>query len=212
LRRTARTILILGSAFAATAAFGPTWAIRLGLAVAVAVAVVACLLGWREVAHARRSHAHAMLAASRQHGQALRAERTHNASVLDTLTERSQAAGAEINRQQTVVAGLKAEVATLRGDNASLHGEIRHRESVIVALRDTVRAREAELIALRDQGHEAELHAMPRRVLAEDPRAGKAFPGSDERWSDGPSPTVVDLVPIDVAMVLPNYEEDRRLA
>lgn len=212
LRRSARTVLILGSAFAAMAAFGPTWASRVGVTFALTAAVVACVLAWREIAQARRAHAHAMLADSRQHGQALRAERTHNASVLDTLAQRSQAAGAEISRHQTVVAGLKGQVSTLRGDNSFLRSEVTHRESVICALRDTVRVRESELMALREGGHDAEIHALPRRALVDHAPVGDAFPGADERWSDGSHPTVVELVRIDTAMVLPNYEEDRRLA
>lgn len=67
-------------------------------------------------------------------------------------------------------------------------------------------------MALREGGHDAEIHALPRRVLVDHAPVGDAFPVADERWSDGSHPTVVELVRIDTAMVLPNYEEDRRLA
>ena len=37
------------------------------------------------------------------------------------------------------------------------------------------------------------------------------MPTADELWADGSHPTVVDLKMIDTAMVLPNYEADRRV-
>ena len=82
---------------------------------------------------------------------------------------------------------------------------------MISSLRETVRAREAELITLRDET-ESDVHHMPRRVLAEHESVWDEIPGADELWTDGSHPTVVDLRMIDMAMVLPNYEVDRKLA
>jgi hypothetical protein len=102
-------------------------------------------------------------------------------------------------------------VSGLRGDTVFLTSEVSHRETVITALRETVRAREAELISLRDDG-DCEVHHMPRRVLAEHESVWDEIPAVDELWSNGSHPTVVDLKTIDTAMVLPNYEVDRKLA
>jgi len=79
LRRTSEIVLVAGTVVAVIAAFGPTWAVRLGIVVAVISAVVACLFAWRELFNARRQHARAMLTASRDHGRALTDERTRNA-------------------------------------------------------------------------------------------------------------------------------------
>jgi hypothetical protein len=199
------------------AAFGPTWAVRTGLVLAIAAALVACLLAWREINHARRDHARAMLAASKAHGEALRAERTHNAGVLDTLTQRARTAATQIETQRVVIGELRVEIATLRGDNAHLTSEITRREQVISGLRQTVRTQEAELVALLDDGTDsgvsAEVHILPRRVLAEQwPPVGQAGAAAEDLWASGHEAGVIDLVPAEGAVALPNYEGDRRWA
>ena len=210
LRRTSEIVLVAGTVVAVIAAFGPTWAVRLGIVVAVISAVVACLFAWRELFNARRQHARAMLNASRDHGRALTDERTRNAAVVDTLRARVADAGTLIEKQRVTIAELKMRVSGLKGDKAYLRAEVDHRESVITSLRVTVRAREAELIALRDEP-DAEVHTMPRRVFTEPEPAADALPTAEDLWTDGSHPTVVDLKTIDTAMVLPNYEVDRRV-
>jgi hypothetical protein len=196
---------------AVIAAFGPGWSVRLGVAVAVAAAIMACAFAWRELWTARRSHAKAMLAAAKEHGRQLTEERTRNAAVVDTLSKRLADAGTVIEKLRVMVAELKMQVSALRGDTVFLTGEVSHRETVINALRETVRAREAELISLRDD-EDCEVHHMPRRVLAEHESVWDEIPRVDELWTDGSHPTVVDLKTIDTAMVMPNYEADRKLA
>jgi hypothetical protein len=196
---------------ATIAAFGPGWSVRLGVAVAVVAAIMACAFAWRELWTARRSHAKAMLAAVQEHGRQLTEERTRNAAVVDALSNRIADARTVIEKLRVMVAELKMQVSALRGDTVFLSGEVSHRETVINALRETVRAREAELISLRDDD-ECEVHHMPRRVLAEHESVWDEIPRVDELWSDGSHPTVVDLKTIDTAMVMPNYEVDRKLA
>ena len=196
---------------AVLAAFGPGWSVRLGVAVAVTAAIVACAFTWRELRNARRGHARAMLAALQEHGRQLTEERVRNAAVVDTLSGRIADARAVIEKLRVMVAELKMQVSGLRGDTVFLAGEVSHRETVITALRETVRAREAELISLRDEA-DCEVHHMPRRVLAEHESVWDEIPGVDDLWGDGSHPTVVDLKMIDTAMVLPNYEVDRKLA
>ena len=165
----------------------------------------------RELSAARRGHAKAMLAALQEHGRQLTEERTRNAAVVDTLSQRIADARTVIEKLRVMVAELKMQVSSLRGDTVFLNGEVSHRETVIAALRETVRAREAELISLRDDG-DCEVHHMPRRVLAEHESKWDDIPGVDELWNDGNHPTVFDLKMIDTAMAMPNYEVDRQVS
>ena len=211
MRRTSEIVLVAGTVLAVIAAFGPGWTVRVGIAVSVLAAVTACVFAWRELRSARRGHAKAMLAALQEHGRQLTEERTRNAAVVDTLTSRLADARTIIEKLRVMVAELKMQVSGLRGDTVYLSGEVNHRETVIAALRETVRAREAELISLRDED-EAEVHHMPRRVLAEHESRWDDIPGVDELWGDGSHPTVFDLKMIDTAMAMPNYEVDRQVS
>jgi hypothetical protein len=211
LRRASEIVLVGGTVVAVIAAFGPVWAVRVGVGVAVAAALLACVFAWRELFAARRAHASQMLEAARDHGAAVSEERTRNAVVVGTLSTRIKDAGVVIEKQRVTIAELRVQVSGLRGDAVHLKGEVDHRETVISSLRDTVRAREAQLIALRDE-NEGDVHHMPRRVLAEHESVWDELPAADELWSDGSHPTVVDLKLIDTSMVLPNYEVDRKLA
>ena len=162
---------------AALAAIGPSWTARSGVAVAVLAAVLACLFAWRELFWERRQHHRAMLAAAWAHGEALTEERTRNAGVVDALNGRLGNAGTLIERQRVTIAELKIKISSLQGDTVYFEGEVAHREQVIAALRETVRAREAELITLRDED-DAEVHHMPKRVLAE----------HESVWAEMPEP------------------------
>ena len=213
LRRRSEIVLVTGTVLAVAAALGPAWSARLGVAIAVASAIAGCVFAWRELFAVERSHARAVLQTSQRHGQQLRAEREHNSSVVDALSERVQEATATIGGQSRTIASLRHEVFELEGARTELRGELQQRDRVIGSLRSTVRAQDATLrgyeerlrdVALAtgaDQTAAAEVHHMPRRVRAE---------------LDVASP---DAGPVDVrtletafAAVLPNYEEDRRLA
>jgi hypothetical protein len=211
-RRASQIVLVGGTVIAVVAAFGPAWAVRVGIVVAIAAAVVACVFAWRELFSARREHAVAMLSAARDHGRALRDERERNGAVVATLGSRIRDAGAVIERQRVTIAELRVQISGLKGDKTYLRAEVDHREGVISALRETVRARDEELIALQaENGEDADVHEWPRRVLAAPGSAGEDLPADDDLWTDGSHPTVVDLLALDLAMVLPNYEEDRRV-
>jgi len=217
LRRASKIVLVVGSAIAIAAAFGPTWLVRVGIVVAVTAAVLACVLAWRELFAARRAHAAAMLSSSRAHGAALKEERQRNGEVVDTLSGRVRDAGVVIERQRVTIAELQVQISGLKGDKAYLRAELDHREGVISSLRDTVRAREAELKARDAADAErlaevaADVRLLPRRVLAEHTTTYNELPGAEDLWTDGSHPTVVDLKMLDTAKVLPNYEADRRV-
>ena len=208
LRRISQTVLAVGAVLSAAATFGPTWVVRSGIALAVIAGVVACIYAWREVSQSRRDQAEKQLADTKAHGAALTEERRHNASVVQTLTTRTVVAKAEIEKQRIGIAELQSNVSTLKGDKVHLQAKIKLRESTISTLHESVRTREAELLALLDD-EDAEVHAMPRRVLADHPGEAES---DEELWDDANHPTVVDMKTLATAMVMPNYEEERKQA
>jgi chromosome segregation ATPase len=187
---------------AVAAAFGPAWAARAGVAIAVVAAVLACVFAWRELFAAERSHARTMLATSQRHGAQLRSEREHNAAVVETLSNRVREVTGVVEGQRVTIAGLRHEVVALEGDRTTLRGQLTQRDKVISWLRSTVRSQDAEIAGLRSRlqaeadERAAEVHRLPRRVRAE-------FAAVEES-------AVSDLPTF--ASVLPNYEVDRRLA
>ena len=82
LQRVSEIVLIVGTVLAAAAASGSIWVVRLGVAVAIATALASCAFAWRALNTARRTHAQAMLKATREHGEVLTEERTRNAAVI----------------------------------------------------------------------------------------------------------------------------------
>ncbi len=209
-RRVSEIVLVTGTVLGVAAAFGPGWAVRAGVGVAVVAAVVACAFAWRELFVVRRQHARAMLEATVEHGRRLSEERARSGAVIETLRRRLSDAAELLDQQRVIIAELTLKIAGLRGDRAHLRHEVDHREVVIESLRETVRARESELEALRVAEPDAEVHSLPRRMRTEPESEWDAL-GAGNRWADGSHPTVVDLATLDTAMVLPNYEADRQV-
>jgi hypothetical protein len=210
LQRISEIVLITGTVGAAATAAGPLWLVRLGVATAIMTALLACAFAWRELNSARHAHADAMLKASREHGAALREERYRNAAVVDALGLRIRDAGKVIERQRTRIAEQRVEIAGLRDDRVYLRGEVEHRDKVIFELREAVREREPELDTIQsDADAEAEVHHMPRRVLAgQEEFVWQELSPEDEISESRQS--FVDLKII--SMSLPNYEDDRQPA
>ena len=208
LQRISEVVLIAGTVAAVVAASGTIWFVRLGVAIAIAAALVACAFAWRELNTARRTQAQAMLKATREHGEALSEERSRNAAVVETLSGRISDARKVIEKQRVIIARERQQTGSLKDAQSYLKSEIEYREQVISALRDTVREREAELIALRVEP-DAQVHHMPRRVLADHDFVWEPLSDDDELTGEL-RPRVVDIKIID--MVLPNYEADRQPA
>jgi hypothetical protein len=203
LRRAATIVLIIGTAISLLSAFGPTWANRIGVAVALSSAILACTLAWRELAQARHEHARQLLTIDRQHGRQLADERRRNADVVSVLTSRISDRAVVIEAQKLTIAQLKAQLYSARKDNVSLSAELGQRNAAIDSLQVALRNREAELLALLADGNDAEVHALPRRAQADHcPMASNP---------DGTRAGVVDLATAE-AKVLPNFEGTRRLA
>ena len=182
--------------------------VRLGVATAIAAALLACAFAWRELNSARHAHADAMLKATREHGATLTEERSRNAAVVDALGTRIFDANKVIERQRMRIAAQRLEISGLKEDRIYLRGEVEHRVNVIAALRETVREQEAELITPPAE-LEAEVHHMPRRVLAgQEDFVWEELSADDE--ITGAVPSLVDLAIISMAQ--PDYEDDRQPA
>jgi hypothetical protein len=113
-----------------------------------------------------------------------------------------------VEKQRVTIALQRQQISRLTEDRVFLLGEVDYRDKVISGLRETVRDREAELIALRDEP-EAEVHHMPRRVLAEHEPIWQELNPSDDTDAEL-SPAVVDIKINE--KVMPDYEAERQLA
>lgn len=194
--RTTQTVLVVGSVVALAAAAGPLWLVRVGLVVAVATTILTCTLAWRELAAARRRHAHRLLVVDKRHGDTLRAERTRNAEVVEALTERIGSAGMVVAGQRSVIAQLRGEVGVLTTERDALAEQVVERDGLIGLFRTSLREQEAALLeARRVELAGGEVHRLPRR----------SRPVEEAAPADVLDPQMAEL-----AMVLPNYEASRR--
>ena len=208
LQRISEVVLIAGTVGAVAVASGSLWLTRLGVAVAITAALVACAFAWRDLNAARHAHAQAMLQAAREHGVRLTEERTRNAAVVDALSMRIADAGTVIERQRTRIAQQRLEMTALNQDLAFWKGEIAYRDQVISVLRDAVPEPQPEVIASIEES-EAEVHHMPRRILVGHDFVWQELSAEDEIGS-GSLSEVADIKITDMA--LPNYEADRQPA
>ena len=207
-QRISEIVLIAGTVGAAVAASGTLWVARLGVAIAIVAALVACAFAWRELNTSRRTQAQAMLKASREHGEALSEERSRNAAVVETLSGRITDARKVIEKQRVIIARERQQIGTLKDDRAYLMGEVDYRGKVISSLRQTLRERDAELIALRDEP-DAQVHHMPRRVVAGHDFVWQEL--AEDEIASEPSTAMVDDIKV-IDMTLPSYEADRQPA
>jgi hypothetical protein len=206
LRRAATVVLIFGTAISLLSAFGPPWATLIGIPVAIVAAVVACILAWRELRLVRQAHARQLLQVDQQHGKQLTEERQRNAEVVTVLSCRVQDYAGVIKGQKLTIAQLKGQLYTVQKDNFKLSAEIEGRDHVIGSLRATVRAREAELRVLLADENDAEVHALPRRVLADH------YSGPNGSSTAGDADAGVVDLKVAETKVLPNFEGTRKLA
>jgi len=210
LRRASEVVLVTGTVLAVAAAFGPHWATRAGIAVAVVSAVAACVFAWRELFAVERSHARTLLQTSQRHGQQLREEREHNASVVDSLVERVRESTGTVGEQRRTIASLRHEVFALEGDRTQLRGDLQQRDRVIGSLRSTVRAQDSTIRGLEERLREVE----PGTTELETTSEVRHMPRRRELEAAAPAAEPLDRRTLATAFagVLPNYEEDRRLA
>jgi hypothetical protein len=203
-QRISTAVLVVGTVLSLASLFGPDWALRTGVVIALASAAASCALAWRELQLTKRRHARELLTVGRRHTEDLRSERRHNAEVLDTVTGRAERWRHEVDRQQTQIAGLRVEVSALRTDLGSVRRQLVRADATIATLRETVRERDLELALNRTEvtGSDAEVHTLPRRNRP-DRAEVPGTAGSGDR-------TVIELATEEPAM--PNFEADRRRA
>ncbi|HEY5787994.1 MAG TPA: hypothetical protein VIT65_24800 [Microlunatus sp.] len=203
-RRLSTAALAVGTLLSLASLLGPDWALRVGVVIALVSAVASCALAWRELQLTKRRHARDLLTVGRRHTEDLRAERKHNAEVLDTVRGRAERWRYEVDRQQTQIAGLRVDVSALRTDLGSVRRQLVRADGTIAGLRETVRERDLELALARSApaAWDAEVHALPRRVRLDRAEVAMATGGEDR--------TVLELATEEPAM--PNFEADRRRA
>ena len=203
-QRISAAVLVVGTLLSLASLFGPDWALRAGVVIALASATGSCALAWRELHLTKRRHARDLLVVSRRHTEDLRSERRHNAEVLDTVSGRAERWRHEVDRQQTQIAGLRVEVSALSADLGSVRRQLVRADGTIATLRETVRERDLELALVRATAPspDAEVHTLPRRVRLDRAEVAVAAGGEGR--------TVIDLPTEEPAM--PNFEADRRRA
>ena len=111
------------------------------------------------------------------------------------------------------IAAQRLEISGLKEDRVYLRGEVEHRGNVIWELREALREHEPEPETPLDEADaeevDAEVHHMPRRVLAGQEEFVWHELSPDDKLSES-LPSLADLKII--SMALPNYEDDRQLA
>ncbi len=138
-----------------------------GLAVVAVGGVAACLLAWRTVQRTEELARTRSLDDLRRSGEKLHNERAQHLDVLRLLRRRNANLTSQLITLDRENATLLQQVSTLRGNNESLR---------------------VELELARTLETEAEVVTLPRRATG----TTDAFSATD-LWSQGNSPTVVDL-------------------
>jgi hypothetical protein len=133
-QRISTAVLVVGTVLSLASLFGPDWALRTGVVIALASAAASCALAWRELQLTKRRHARELLTVGRRHTEDLRSERRHNAEVLDTVTGRAERWRHEVDRQQTQIAGLRVEVSALRTDLGSVRRQLVRADGTIARI------------------------------------------------------------------------------
>lgn len=177
---------------------GPTWLVRVGSIVGLAAGIVAAVLAVRALRRLDERHREAsgeqVINLERAHGEQLRAHRTKDSGVAETLRGqlgRQVATNGrlrtQIARADDVIAKQRASLDTLHAASGELRAQVVARDETISGLQQTLGAREDELAALLDDVDAAEVYAMPRRVK------------SAERAADPEENELVDLATVQTA-------------
>ena len=186
-QRISIAVLAVGTLLSLASLFGPDWALRAGVVIALVSAAASCALAWRELRLTRRQHARDLLAVGRRHTEDLRSERKHNAEVLDTVRGRAERWRHEVDRQQTQIAGLRVDVSALHADLGSVRRRLVRADGTIAALRETVRERDLELALARS--HWARLGSRGPHPAASGPaRPDRGRRGGGRRRAYGHRP------------------------
>lgn len=186
-------ILAVGTVAALASIFGTQWITRVGVVLAIAMALTAFWVAGRELAHERARHAEEM-----KHEISLRAqqaERFHEESV------------AMIGRFNARAENLQSVIAKLRGQLGAAKTELSSMRGNAVWLRAEIAERQARIDAL--EGRIAELEAENTANIVTLPRKAQLHPSVEDVWGDDEHPTMVDLAKLNLDTI-PELQVARR--
>lgn len=186
-RRTALTILVVGSLVAVASLLGTVWVVRAGVVVAVAMAFAAVAVAWKQLERERLEH----IAEVREQ-VALRvqmSERHHTDSVamIERFTARTDNLKAVVAKLRRQLGAANAELSTMRGNAVWLRGEVAERQARIDALSAQINALTTRIAELESTDRD-KLVLLPRRGTTAD-----LHPSAEDIWGADEHPTMVDL-------------------
>ncbi|SDZ02224.1 hypothetical protein SAMN05428934_10868 [Tessaracoccus flavus] len=189
-RTLALTILVVGTVVSLASLVGGVWVVRAGVVVALIMAYAAVWAAWRELAAEKVRHNEEL-----RHEMGMRAQqaqRFHEESVamigrFNARSENLQAVIAKLRRQ---LGAAKAELSSMRGNNAWLRAEVAERQARVEALETRIAELEAE-----DTGN---IVALPRHVR----------PSIDDVWGEDEHPTMVDLAKLNLDGLPVHYAKE----
>ncbi len=164
-RRLSWLTLGVAVALAGALAFGDVWFARVGVAVAAAGGLFACLLIWRVVREQRTAFLAQSTLDARAHGDKLHDERLQHVHLLQVLQSRNGELRTQVVTARAEAGRTAQDIAALRGDNVALRLEV----------------------SRLTEAHSAEILALPKRV------SGPISEHEEILWAEGNMPTVVDL-------------------
>lgn len=178
-RRTAWTILAVGTIVSIASLFGSVWLIRAGVLVAIGMAFLAVHITWKQLERERNEHLEQI-----REQVAIRtalSEKHHSDSVamIDRFTARSDALKSIIFKLRRQLAAANGELSTMRGNSVWLRAEVSERQATIEALNSRIAELETEL--------GEKVVTMPRRGTT------NVQPSVEDIWQDDEHPTLVDL-------------------
>lgn len=179
-RRSALTILAVGTIVSVASLLGSVWVVRAGVVVAIAMAFAAVAAAWRQLEIERASHR-----AEVREQVAVRvalAERHHaeQVAMIDRFTARSENLKEIIAQLRRQLALATAELSSMRGNAVWLRAEVAERQAHIDEL--------VSRIAMLESEHSEKLVLLPRRGSAVGVQ-----PSTEDIWDADEHPTMVDL-------------------
>ena len=179
-RRSALTILAVGTLVSVASLLGSVWVVRAGVVVAIAMAFAAVTAAWRQLELERAAHRTEIR--EQVAVRVAQAERHHaeQVAMIDRFTARSENLKGIVAQLRRQLALATAELSSMRGNAVWLRAEVAERQAHI----DELVAR----IAMLESEHSEKLVLMPRRGAAVDVQ-----PSTRDIWEADEHPTMVDL-------------------
>lgn len=178
-RRTAWTILAVGTIVSVASLLGSIWLIRAGVVVAIVMAFAAFHMAWRQLERERNDHAAEIR--SQVASRVALSERHHSDSVamIDRFTARTDNLKSVIAKLRRQLAAANSELSSMRGNAVWLRAEVAERQAKVEELTNRI----------------AELEARAESTVLRMPRRGTAAvsPSVEEIWRDNEHPTIIDL-------------------